>query len=95
MRQPDYIVGCKFHLADGTVLDGYISPRHDIGLVSMFPTIFFNGKQLPFNSFGNLNHNKATLAFLGKGASEFFPVTVMSMIPYDGTFLELTFEEFP
>ena len=93
--QPDYIGGCKFFLADGTVLDGFISPRPDIDLECMCPTIFFDDHQLPFQSFGNLYHNMATLAFLGKRESEFFPVTIMSMIPYDGTFLELTFEGFP
>lgn len=94
-RHQDYIVRCEFRLADGTVLDGYISPRHDIELISMFPTIFFNDQQLPLQSFGNVNHSKATLGLLGKRESEFFPVTIKSMVAYDGKFLELRFEEFP
>ncbi len=94
-RYRDYIVRCEFRLADGTVLDGYISPRHDIELISMWPTIFFNDQQLPFQSFGNVNHSKATLGLLGKRESEFFPVTIKSMVADDGKFLELRFEEFP
>ena len=91
----DYIVHGIFELADGTTLDGFISPRPGTKPVSLFATIFYNEKQVGLGCFNNRERGKMILAELGKEAIEFFPLKIKSSVAWDEIYLELELKYFP